>query len=217
MDRSLYQIAAGVFFIHGVIFLLLMQSKEIESAPHPIKTIVRFSEKKGVQNEEKPAQRMLKQSQPKKASQSPKRSSQKLPASTHQKKRGSPSRDKSFKQQALKKAKESLSASREESIEPCSDSSSELPEMKSSASYEKSLIHCMRKMLQLPEHGDALVQLTLNRRGEVVEFQIVDSQSSANRLYLEQNIPRCRFSPFGSYFLHSESKTFALTLSSDMS
>ncbi len=56
-------------------------------------------------------------------------------------------------------------------------------------SYEEHLIAFLQQTLSLPEYGEVLTELTLNRQGELLAVRIVSSQSEQNGTFLKKRLP----------------------------
>jgi colicin import membrane protein len=95
---------------------------------------------------------------------------------------------------------------------------SPLPEKASTlieVSYQDDLILRLQTVLRLPEYGNVKVSLTLDRSGRVDAFKVLDSRSAANKKYVEEHLPRCKFADFGKHFPSENQHVFVLTLSND--
>jgi hypothetical protein len=82
--------------------------------------------------------------------------------------------------------------------------------------YVDELVGRLKLQLKLPEYGDVKTRLTLDRRGHVVQIVIVSSESSANRSYIEKQLPALSFPAFGNNFDQETQHTFQITLRNDL-
>lgn len=83
------------------------------------------------------------------------------------------------------------------------------------ATYRDELAGRLKLLLKLPEYGDVKVNLTLNRSGGVDKVVVVNTESSANRKYIEKILPTLSFPPFGANFDSLTQYTFVITLSNE--
>lgn len=83
-------------------------------------------------------------------------------------------------------------------------------------SYRDEIAGRMKLMLRLPEVGDVKIKLTLDKSGNVVKVVIVNSESAANKTYVEKNVSTMSFPPFGSNFGNENQHTFSITLSNEL-
>ncbi len=80
------------------------------------------------------------------------------------------------------------------------------------ASYIDEVVNRLKLMLRLPEYGDVKVKLTLERNGKVAKVVIVSAKSTANKEYIEKNLPKLNFPAFGKNFSDEPQYTFSLVL-----
>lgn len=83
------------------------------------------------------------------------------------------------------------------------------------AYYRDRLANRLKMSLTLPEHGEVVIHLTLNRSGTVLRLQIVSSVNPSNRSYIERTIPSMVFSDFGNDFKGESQHTFIVALRSE--
>lgn len=83
------------------------------------------------------------------------------------------------------------------------------------ASYRDEVAARLKLGLRLPDYGAVKIKLTLERSGKVASVQIVSSESSKNRQYIEKTLPTLKFPPFGSHFADASQYTFMVTLNND--
>lgn len=83
------------------------------------------------------------------------------------------------------------------------------------ASYRDEVAGRLKLGLRLPDYGAVKIKLTLDRAGKVTDVQIVSSESSKNRQYVEKTLPTLKFPPFGSHFADASQYTFMVTLNND--
>jgi len=77
--------------------------------------------------------------------------------------------------------------------------------------YDAFLIQQMQTSLQLPEFGEVKMQLTLDKRGNVLKVVVIKAENDKNKRYLQEVLPKLHFPGFFSYFPDMEQKTFAIT------
>ena len=82
--------------------------------------------------------------------------------------------------------------------------------------YREEIAARLKLLLRLPEYGDVKVNLTLDRTGKVFKIAIVNSESAANRKYIEKVLPEMSFPGFGTNFASAPQYTFAITLSNEI-
>lgn len=82
-------------------------------------------------------------------------------------------------------------------------------------SYQDDLAIYLRHHLLLPEHGDIKVDLTLDRKGKVMDVKILKSKSERNKKYIEKTLSDLSFPSFGENFKNEKQHTFTLTLKSE--
>jgi colicin import membrane protein len=81
--------------------------------------------------------------------------------------------------------------------------------------YRDELAGRLKLLLRLPEYGEVKIKLTLEKTGKVANVVVVSSESSANKKYIEKELPSLSFPPFGTNFNGSSQYTFAVTLSNE--
>ena len=81
--------------------------------------------------------------------------------------------------------------------------------------YRDELARRLRMYLTLPERGEVVVELTLDRSGKVVKLALVSAANQANRKYVEQNVPLLVFPGFGTYFGGELQHSFTIALRSE--
>jgi len=139
------------------------------------------------------------------------------------------------RQDAVKKAQASLAQLNKESHSTSANKTQEtsaprvelaarasVPSLASNAtstsrdSYEDELTQRLRMELRLPEHGEVRIALTLSRDGQVKSVEVFDTQSAANRKYVQNMVPALHFSGFGKHFPDQEARRFVLVLTNDL-
>lgn len=80
-------------------------------------------------------------------------------------------------------------------------------------SYRDELASRLKSVLKLPEDGVAEIKLTLNRQGQVIRLQVLQTASSANKSYLEKTMPNLKMPPFGKNFGNEAEYTFIINMS----
>lgn len=83
------------------------------------------------------------------------------------------------------------------------------------SSYRDEIAYRLKLSLRLPEYGMVKVRLTLERSGHVANLQIVSSESTKNRAYIESMIPSIKFPPFGNDLTQANQYTFLIALNND--
>lgn len=83
------------------------------------------------------------------------------------------------------------------------------------AHYRDELARRLKMFLVLPERGEVIVKLTLNRVGAVIKMSVVSTASAANKKYIEQSVPSLQFSGFGTFFGGEQQHTFTIALRGD--
>ena len=78
--------------------------------------------------------------------------------------------------------------------------------------YSGELIKRLKLALRLPESGEVLVDVTLQRNGRVAKVNIRESKSSVNRTYVQSTLPSVNFPSFGEFYPHDDEKLFTLSL-----
>lgn len=81
--------------------------------------------------------------------------------------------------------------------------------------YKDELAMKLKQSLTLPEEGEVQIKLTLTRTGKVTKVLIMAAKSDKNKMYIETNLPKLTFPPFGKYFGSSDQFTFQLTLTNE--
>lgn len=81
--------------------------------------------------------------------------------------------------------------------------------------YRDELSRRLRMFLKLPEAGEVIIKLTLNRAGAVVRIGVEKAGGEANRKYVEKALPGLLFPPFGTYFGGQDMHTFTIALRSE--
>ena len=82
--------------------------------------------------------------------------------------------------------------------------------------YQDELVRRLKLSLKLPEFGEVKLRLTLSRQGRVLSVKDVTSPSKKNAAYIEKELPKLDFPPFGSNFSGEKEHTFRLTLSNEL-
>lgn len=83
------------------------------------------------------------------------------------------------------------------------------------AHYRDELARRLRTYLTMPERGEVVIRLTLDRSGSVVKMTIVSAANQANKKYAEQKVPGLTFPGFGVYFGGESQHTFTIALRSE--
>ncbi len=79
-------------------------------------------------------------------------------------------------------------------------------------SYRDEVAYRLKRSLKLPEYGAVKIKLTLDRLGKVLKMETMESESKKNKAYVEKDIPKILFSPFGSRFRAASDYTFLIIL-----
>ncbi len=82
--------------------------------------------------------------------------------------------------------------------------------------YSNALISRLKVLLQMPEHGDVDIELTLSRSGKVIKLKVLRDESSINRLYIEKIIPTLSFPSFEPFSDNETQHTFAIRLTNQI-
>lgn len=82
--------------------------------------------------------------------------------------------------------------------------------------YRDELVARLQMMLRLPERGDVRIKLILAKNGKFVKMEILSSQSTVNKKYVEKSLPSIQFPPFGKEFGNASESSFNITLSSEI-
>jgi hypothetical protein len=83
---------------------------------------------------------------------------------------------------------------------------------KTEMTYLENVSYCLKKRLRLPDYGFVSIKLTIEKTGKVTRVEIVKSGSSLNKAYIEKELPKLIFSPFGSQFQGVDHYTFLITI-----
>ena len=81
--------------------------------------------------------------------------------------------------------------------------------------YSTLLAQKLKSALNLPEEGDVKLSLKVKNSGEVIEVNVLSSQSVNNASYLKEEIPKIRFPTFKGELLGKKEHTFTLTFCHD--
>jgi colicin import membrane protein len=81
--------------------------------------------------------------------------------------------------------------------------------------FRDELASRLRLLLKLPDYGEVKVKLTLNRSGKVSKVEIINTQSTVNKSYIETVLPTLTFAPFGTNFKGLDQYTFMITLTNE--
>lgn len=78
-------------------------------------------------------------------------------------------------------------------------------------SYTASLITALTQALQLPEYGEVKVKIQVNSMGEITNLLVLQTESTANKLYLEKCLPNIVLPKYNEKNLLRNEQTFTLT------
>jgi len=81
--------------------------------------------------------------------------------------------------------------------------------------YGQLLIDELKNSLKLPQVGEVRLKLTLEKNGRVVDVEVLQSESEANKGYLLGNLQKMTFPPFVDSLKDYDQQTFLLTFCSD--
>ena len=81
-------------------------------------------------------------------------------------------------------------------------------------SYISELVAKLQKSLKLPEFGEVVVELTLEKSGKVVSWTIKEAKSLTNKMYVEKTLPSLKFPIFEGSLKHEAAHTFIFVLNS---
>lgn len=82
--------------------------------------------------------------------------------------------------------------------------------------YGDEIKNRLKLMLKLPDYGEVVLKLTLDRAGKVLKMEVVKSTTEGMRRYVEKSITGLMFPPFGGHFEGEPQHTFSITLSSGL-
>ncbi|PJD97203.1 MAG: hypothetical protein CK425_03530 [Parachlamydia sp.] len=83
------------------------------------------------------------------------------------------------------------------------------------ATYQEELAYYLKQHLHLVEVGDVKIKLTLSKKGEVVQFNVVYAESRLNRELIEKEIPGLCFPGWDQRLTSHQTYTCCVTLSHD--
>ena len=66
------------------------------------------------------------------------------------------------------------------------------------ASFQDFLIQDLKNNLKLPEYGEVKARIRISSKGEVLQMEVLSSQSDKNKKYLYQELMHMRFSWFST-------------------
>lgn len=100
---------------------------------------------------------------------------------------------------------------------PTLDLKSEIPKKTTvENAYQNELVMRLRQQLRLPEFGNVVVQLKLDRQGKVLAVEVIEAGSEINKEYILKKIPALNFPGFGANYAKEESQTFRLVLGNEI-
>jgi outer membrane biosynthesis protein TonB len=82
--------------------------------------------------------------------------------------------------------------------------------------YTGELVKRLKLSLRLPESGQVLVDLKLQRSGRVAQVKILEAKSSINQKYVEATLPNLNFPDFGEFYPKEDEKLFTLSLQNEL-
>lgn len=77
--------------------------------------------------------------------------------------------------------------------------------------YTASLVKELTQALKLPEYGEVKVKLTINPMGKIIELLVIQTESTANKLYLEKHLPHIVLPKYHEKAALIKNQTFTLT------
>lgn len=83
-------------------------------------------------------------------------------------------------------------------------------------SYRDELAGRLKLLLRLPEYGEVKIKLTLDRTGKIAKVNVLNSESAANKKYIEKTLPTLSFPAFGTRFGDVDEYIFSITLSNEL-
>lgn len=83
-------------------------------------------------------------------------------------------------------------------------------------SYRNELAHRIKMLLKLPQYGDIQIKLTVDRSGNVLNMQVLTSESKENKSYIEKTLPKLKMPSFGDHFGGDVQQTFTITMSNEI-
>lgn len=122
----------------------------------------------------------------------------------------------SQQKQQIAKAKEALAkiSSSQALVEMTPHEIANLPTLGegSEASYQAIMIQQLQNQLKLPEYGQVIISITVNKYGKILKSSIVNSLSKKNEAYVDAEIKKISFPPFGSLMPNRAEESFTITL-----
>jgi outer membrane biosynthesis protein TonB len=83
-------------------------------------------------------------------------------------------------------------------------------------SYQETLVSYLHQALNLPEHGEVKIELTLRRDGTVANLIVLKTESEKNKSYLEKSLPHLKFPILDGMFSNKNLQTFILTFCNEL-
>lgn len=78
--------------------------------------------------------------------------------------------------------------------------------------YRDELAHYLKALLRLPEIGEINLKLTIALDGTIKTVEILSSESTSNRKYVEKTLPQHTMPALGKQFGNVDSYTFTITM-----
>lgn len=131
-------------------------------------------------------------------------------------KKSSPSKKLSSVLKQAKQELASLSSSTESNVETLSIPKFTLPSQSYSlATYEEQIAGELKRYLRLPERGEIDLRLTIERSGIIKQVDILKSNSTLNKNYVQKTLSSLTLPPFDGSFSTASQSTILITLTSD--
>jgi hypothetical protein len=84
------------------------------------------------------------------------------------------------------------------------------------SSYISEIISRIKTRMKLPDAGEVVVELTLERSGKVLKMLIKEAKSIHNKNYVEKTLPSIKFPVFEGGLKNEKSHTFIFVLNSEI-
>ncbi len=81
---------------------------------------------------------------------------------------------------------------------------------------QETLVSYLHQVLNLPDHGEVKIELTLRRDGSVARLVVLKSESEKNKTYLEKSLSHLKFPILDGMFSNKNQQTFILTFCNEL-
>ena len=82
--------------------------------------------------------------------------------------------------------------------------------------FHEIIVSYLHEALNLPEHGEVKIELTLRQDGSVAKLIVLKSESEKNKSYLEKSLPSLKFPILDGMFSNKTQQTFILTFCNEL-